>query len=195
MSSTPPAQGDDLNFYRKRVSNPTVEQQIIAAFGRPKLTKYDESLMEDIRAKEKRDQKAREEQFQELRKPIPLPTEHEMDVILSGFYTTVVESPGHVEMHFVHKSREEGLVFDLSCTSLDWLKKPIAWLTEYKENTPEIPSEREFVSHYIVEQLHAYFQSIADAWNAMYTLVTIRPRLTDSECAFDIVKSLRLFEK
>lgn len=178
--------------YKKR---PSEEDQtgdynmLNAVFGGSKLTKYDEALIAEVKVYQDRVQKELEERFRELHVPLVIPTQEELDIVLAFIQTNIVNTPGDVKMRFTHKTRESGVEFEIGCQTVPWLVRPMEWLRLYKEQIPEdSPSDREYAAKYIVDQLFAYFQSIADAWNARYTVAIIHPILDEAGCYFQIVK-------
>lgn len=179
---------DESDSSKKRPSGGDYEM-ITASYGLPKLTKYDEALIAELKDHEDRVQKELEERFRELHVPLVIPTQEELDIVLAFIQTNIVNTPGDVKMRFTHKTRESGVEFEIGCQTVPWLVRPMEWLRLYKEQIPEdSPSDREYAAKYIVDQLVAYFQSIADAWNARYTVARIHPILDEAGCYFHIVK-------
>lgn len=179
---------DESDSSKKRPSEGDLEI-ITASYGLPKLTKYDEALIAELKDHDDRVQKELEERFRELHVPLVIPTQEELDTVLAFIQTNIVNTPGDVKMRFTHKTRESGVEFEIGCQTVPWLVRPMEWLRLYKEQIPEdSPSDREYAAKYIVDQLSAYFQSIADAWNARYTVARIHPILDEAGCYFQIVK-------
>lgn len=182
---------EESDSSKKRPSSPSDGDYdtLKSLFGVPKLTKYDEALIAEVKVYQDRVQKELEERFRELHVPLIIPTQEELDIVLAFIQTNIVNTPGDVKMRFTHKTRESGVEFEIGCQTVPWLVRPMEWLRLYKEQIPEdSPSDREYAANYIVEQLVAYFQSIADAWNARYTVARIHPILDEAGCYFHIVK-------
>lgn len=163
---------------------------LIASFGRPKMTKLDEELLSDIKKEKERAEKAQNDRYEALRIPLTLPTQEEMNIILASIRSEIVKDQ-HRIFSFILQDSKDGMYFNNASENWDmlWLKRSNQWLLDYKEfvsNNFDDGGDRTFASNYIKDQLCAYFQSIADAWNAQYAVIQLVPELSSSYCGYEI---------
>jgi hypothetical protein len=156
--------------------------------GSVKLNKVDEDLLLDIQKEKERIEKEQHDRFEGLRVPLHVPTQEEIDVILPSIRSAIVKEPYRI-FSFILKDPTDGMYFDNDSSNWDflWLKRPNQWLLDYKDVIPEDPSDRHFASNYVQQQLHAYFKSISDAWNAKYSAIQLVPQLSSSYCGFETI--------
>lgn len=159
-----------------------------------KLTKWDEELLALMEAEKTRTQKEAQNRMDALRIPLSIPNQDEMHEILISIRSAIVVDPQRMFSFVVHNS-QDGMIFDTSSYNWGfmWLKRPNQWLLNYREkfnnNLLDDISSRDFASSYVEEQLHAYFQSIADAWNAKCTVIQLVPELSSNYCGFETKKN------
>lgn len=175
---------------KKRPNSPIIETKS----EQQKLTKWDEEFLALLEAEKTRTQKEAQDRMDALRIPLAIPNQDEMHEILISIRSSIVVDPQRTFSFVVHTS-QDGMIFDTSSYNWGfmWLKRPNQWLLNYREkfnnNLLDDISSRDFVSSYVEEQLHAYFQSIADAWNARCTIIQLVPELSSNYCGFETKKN------
>lgn len=166
------------------------EKILVETIGFTKSTKFDEDLLSDIKKEKERAEKEQNDRYETLRIPLTLPTQEEMDTILASIRSTIVKEPNRIFSFILHDSKD-GMYFNNASENWDmrWLKRSNQWLLDYKEfvsNNFDDGGDRTFASNYIKDQLCAYFQSIADAWNAQYAVIQLVPELSSSYCGYEV---------
>lgn len=166
------------------------EKILVDTIGFIKMTKLDEDLLSDIKKEKERAEKAQNDRYEALRIPLTLPTQEEMNTILASIRSEIVKDQYRI-FSFILQDSKDGMYFNNASENWDmlWLKRSNQWLLDYKEfvsNNFDDGGDRTFASNYIKDQLCAYFQSIADAWNAQYAVVQLLPELSSSYCGFEV---------
>lgn len=135
-----------------------------------------EELLKDILEEKHRKESQMEERLASLRIPLDVPTEEEMEVILSSLRTFAIREPNAFVTFYVDRM---GGTFDIAqcdeLQELDWLVPSFKWLRMYnkKLSSADTPVDRDFAFKFLKDQLTLYFTSICDAWNAKYTVVRL----------------------
>lgn len=159
-----------------------------------KLNKFDESLLEDINKCKEKKRLDFEKRCDKFRLPLQVPTTDAMDRILSYFYSAIAHDPEREFVFLQNDTKEGGLYFidqDEMDFDMDWLSSSREWFDNHllmDATNAETDEGREFAQEYRKQQLFAYFQSIADAWNAKYTVIQLVPKLSEWGCRFETIQ-------